>query len=391
MRHQRWLVLLGNVVLLSSLLCPRVSAAPQYQGAVTMVQVTLTDESCTPSVDSVPAGPVTFTIQNVGGERVAEVELFRGSFIIGERENLTAGRSGSFSVNLVPGEYELFCPGAAQERTRFSVVAPAGGASSGPMMNPVIVAAFNEASNAYRAYVRQEVELLVASTQEFTDAVVAGNLDQAMALYPRARYHWETIEPVAESFGDLDAAVDMREDDADEPDEFTGFHRLEKAIWEDRNLTGMTPIAQQLLADIRRLHALVNAPTFGLDAAQIANGASELLDEVAQSKVTGEEERYSKLDLLDMAANVEGSRKAFELLRPGLSMIDSALASEISRRFDAMDATLAPHRRGEGWVSYDALSADQVRALSVAVNDLAEPLSTVAALVVAYTEGDSGD
>ena len=48
----------------------------------------------------------------------------------------------------------------------------------------------------------------------------------------------------------------------------------------------------------------------------MANGAKSLLDEVAKSKVTGEEERYSHIDLVDFAANVDGSKYAYTELRP---------------------------------------------------------------------------
>ena len=49
---------------------------------------------------------------------------------------------------------------------------------------------------------------------------------------------------------------------------------------------------------------------------QIANGANELLGEVSASKITGEEERYSHIDLVDFEANVEGAEAAFEAVEP---------------------------------------------------------------------------
>ena len=44
-----------------------------------------------------------------------------------------------------------------------------------------------------------------------------------------------------------------------------------------------------------------------LQPAQVANGSVDLLGEVAKSKVTGEEERYSHTDLGDFEANVDGA------------------------------------------------------------------------------------
>ena len=61
---------------------------------------------------------------------------------------------------------------------------------------------------------------------------------KAKELFAPARYHYETIEPVAESFGDLDPAIDARIDDVDDPARWTGFHRLEKMLWVDDTTKG---------------------------------------------------------------------------------------------------------------------------------------------------------
>ena len=151
-------------------------------------------------------------------------------------------------------------------------------------------------------YLEQESAVLVSETKEFTDAVKAGDVAQAKAEFTNARVHYESIEPVAESFGDLDPEIDAREGDV--PDaEWGGFHRIEKQLWVDGNTTGMAPVADKLLTDVKELQAKI--PGIDLEPAQIANGAVELLNEVAKSKVTGEEDRYSHTDLYDFAANVD--------------------------------------------------------------------------------------
>ena len=62
---------------------------------------------------------------------------------------------------------------------------------------------------------------------------MAGDDDEARALYPVARTHWERIETVAESFGDLDPKMDAREADVDfaAGDKWTGWHVIEKDLW----------------------------------------------------------------------------------------------------------------------------------------------------------------
>ncbi|MDH6584228.1 iron uptake system EfeUOB component EfeO/EfeM [Streptomyces sp. SAI-133] len=117
----------------------------------------------------------------------------------------------------------------------------------------------------------------------------------------------------------------------------------------------------------------------------MANGAKELLDEVATGKVTGEEERYSHTDLVDFKANVEGAEKSYELLKPVAEENDAALVAELDKQFAALDTLLDKYRADKS--SYDFTSYDKVgdadrKQLSDGVNALAEPLSKLAAAVV---------
>ncbi len=185
---------------------------------------------------------------------------------------------------------------------------------------------------------------------------------------------------MAESFGDLDPRIDVRIADVADPSTWTGFHRIEQALFEKGTTDGMAPVAQQLVADVGQLNTLVQTTTY--QPADLANGASGLLDEVAKSKVTGEEEAYSHLDLLDFAANVEGSRKAFDLLTPALQVTDADLVTTIQGRFDDVQTALQPYRRGDGYALYTELTPDQVKDLATAVDALAEPLSQVSGKVV---------
>ena len=149
----------------------------------------------------------------------------------------------------------------------------------------------------------------MTATQTFVDAVVAGDVAAAKAAYGPARVPYERIEPVAETFGDLDPGIDARAGDVSEK-KWSGFHKIEQALFVNGTTDGMAPVAQQLLKDVKRLQSLV--PDVELEPATIANGAVELLNEVAASKITGEEERYSHLDLVDFQANVEGSKAAYD-------------------------------------------------------------------------------
>src|SRR5262249_46523248 len=155
--------------------------------------------------------------------------------------------------------------------------------------------------------------------------------------------------------------IDARENDVPRS-EWGGFHRIEKALWEEGTANGMAPVARQLLADVEELQEKVKK--IDLQAVQIANGANELLGEVSASKITGEEERYSHIDLVDFEANVEGAEAASDALEPLLSAKNPKLAEEIEADFDKVYADLKPYRRGDGFVSYTDLTAADTRKLA---------------------------
>ncbi|GAA1841637.1 iron uptake system protein EfeO [Pseudonocardia ailaonensis] len=352
---------------------PSQQAAPAEQAAT--VNVALSDAGCSPTPATVPSGPVTFAVTNSGSAAVTEAELQAAGKILGEKENITQGLNGTFALRLEPGTYSVYCPGGQKDTWTFTVT---GTGPAAPTAAPDTNVA--DATTKYHDYVVSEVNLLQPATKTFTDAVRAGDMAKAEAAFGAAREHYESIEPVAESFGDLDPDIDARADDVDDPAKWTGFHRIEKALWQDRSLAGMAPIADKLDADIATLKANVATATY--QPAQLANGASDLLTEVSTSKVTGEEDRYSHTDLWDFAANIAGARTAFELLMPALQAKDADLAQQTEARFVDVTQQLARFKQGDGYVDYSTVGDADRRTLANSVNALAEPLSQVAGKVV---------
>jgi iron uptake system component EfeO len=314
---------------------------------------------------------VTFEVSNDGAAGVTELELLDGDKILGERENLSDGLSGNFTVSLDAGTYTLYCPGGdSADRGTLTVTGASKASASAEDQSAV---------ETYRRYIEQNTDLLVNRTKPFVAAVVAGNVAAAKGLYTDARIPYERVEPVAESFGNLDPEIDARAGDVP-AGQFGGFHRIEQALWVDGTAQGMAPVARKLLGDVELLQAKVK--TIKLEPAQIANGANELLGEVSASKITGEEERNSHTDLYDFEANVDGSKAGFDSVKPLLARRNPELAKEIDQRFVDVQNALAPYRAGDGFDLYGELTEADKRKLSQAIDALGEPLSQVAAIVV---------
>lgn len=362
--------------------------ANDASGGGDAIAVTSTADECRLSDAEAPSGTLTFQVTNEGSD-VTEFYLLAedGLRVISEVENVGPGLSRDLVVQARPGSYVAACkPGMVGDGIRSDFTVTDSGVEVGPTGD--VAEQLAAAETSYAAYVRDQVEALITGTQEFADAYVAGDDDAARELYAPVRVHWERVEPVAESFGDLDPILDAREADLVEGDVWSGWHLLEKDLWPpDAAANGgaeYTPLTQAereaeaaaLVENTQKLVDAVNDPGFTFEAFQITNGAKELLDEVATGKVTGEEETWSHTDLWDFQANVDGARIAYEVVEDVVRAEDSALADELDQRFVELQALLTSYGSVEdGFVLYDELTAEQVRELAAAVDALSEPLS----------------
>ncbi|WP_333891786.1 EfeM/EfeO family lipoprotein [Mycolicibacterium gadium] len=209
-----------------------------------------------------------------------------------------------------------------------------------------------QAAAEYKTYAVGQVDELVGVVKVFTDAVRANNLQAAQDAYAPSRVPWERIEPLAGLVEEIDGKVDARVDDFAGVDdaEFTGWHRLEYLLFQQNTTEGGAPFADQLDADIAALKEQFAAVE--VKPVDVATGAAELIEEVSEGKITGEEDRYSKTDLWDFDANLQGSQAAVDKLKPALEKTDPELLGKIDTGFADINATLQPLRRGDGWVLY---------------------------------------
>ena len=242
-----------------------------------------------------------------------------------------------------------------------------------------------QGTDGYAKYVNTQVAALLTAAQEFDKTLPGTNLAAAQAAYMKARPFYEKIEPVAESFvigkDSIDADIDVRAGDVP-ASQWRGFHRIEKALFQQKTLAGMGAYGDKLVADIQRLQKLTTGLAY--KPTELANGAQSLLDEVSSSKITGEEERYSHIDLLDFANNDEGAEQAFAQLQPALQKIDPALTASIAANFTALDKLVESYRtttNASGYKLYTELTAADKRKLAAAVKAVQEPLSKVASKV----------
>jgi len=200
----------------------------------------------------------------------------------------------------------------------------------------------------YKDFAIEKIDGLVTQTQQFVDYLAAGKIEEAKALYPIVRMNFETAEPIAESFGDLDPRIDARKADLEPGDVWTGFHPIEEILWVNNTTDGTEKYTAQLMSDVKELRAKV--ATVEVTPDLMVLGAVDLLNEVSTSKISGEEEIFSHTDLYDFQGNI------------------------LDLRFSEVNQLLAAQKVDGKFKYYTELTDKEVAGLAEAVNKLGEPL-----------------
>ena len=244
--------------------------------------------------------------------------------------------------------------------------------------------ALDKATSEYKTFVEGQIDQLLTDTEKFESLLKEGKLDEAKKIYPLIRMSYERSEPIAESFGESDVKIDFRL--ADYMDEnkteegWSGFHRIEKILWEQNTTSGTETYANQLVNDIKELKAKV--ATVEVTTDMMLTGAVDLLNEVATSKITGEEEIYSHTDLYDFRANIEGAEKIFQLFKPLIKNKDEKLVASLEKEFKNVNSLLDKHMTdSQHYKLYTDLTKEDTKELAEAVTKLGEPLSQMGVIL----------
>ena len=85
----------------------------------------------------------------------------------------------------------------------------------------------------------------------------------------------------------------------------------------------------------------------------------EPLEQVATVKLAGDEERYSRLDLVDANANVKGAQQVYDALRPIVLTQDPELVLKVDTRFATLEEDLAQYNLGASFAALRRRSASR--------------------------------
>lgn len=325
------------------------------------VDIVVTSAKCTPEPSTVAPGVVAFTVTDKGSSSVTEVELHQpDGYLLAEQSNLSGAVRGGFSATLSDGTYRIYCPGASQTTANLTVSGISTGSSW--KQDPQLV----QALASFTQWVSAQMPTLVTATSAFANAVKAGDLTQAEELYVPAREDFEAIEPESETFANLYLDIDGQIESFGNPTQFQGFHELEEAMWVGDSLAGQAGDAQELLGDVEQLKTLLVPVTY--QPAQIVDFAYSQLTEATSFVLSGAEERYSNLELVDLKGAYDGASEAETLLAPALAQLSPSALHGLQTALSGFANGLAqcaqsPGEADSGYESYAQVGTSQRQSL----------------------------
>ena len=340
---------------------------------------------CVASPDTVAAGAVTFNVRNVDAVGVSEVELLSDQRIRGERENLAPGFDATFTATLDGGSYEIYCPGAA--------------------CRPDAVHRHRRG----RRHLRRHRRAAAAGHRRLRRLHrLAGRVPGRGRRHPADRDRRRrrdrgarapTRRPARTTSGSSPSpsrsATSTRRSTcasatSSDPATWTGFHPIEKLLFEGGTTAGAETLAATLVTDIARAAVPdrgAAAPTPGPTppATVTWSTRSPTAPSRCSARCRLQDHRRGGVLLQDRPARLPGQRRGFAagLRRPEAGAEPDRPGPGHRRQRDQFDALLAlldTHRDPAaigGFTLYDDLTDAQITALSHALSAVIEPLSTV--------------
>jgi len=351
-------------------------AAAKHQTHHDEIVVTIHGHACEPNALTVPAGRASFRIIN-RSDRAVEWEILDGVLVLEERENIAPGLSQVINAKLLPGDYAITCGLLSNPRGTLHVT-PTAESDAQAQAKPSMVAFIGPLSE-FRVYLSSQGNALVKAVTALQQAIDAGDLAQAQALYVPAREAYQRLAAASQRLAELDNAINARADYFEKREQdpsFSGFHRLEYSLFQQRSLDGLAPLAQRLVNDVSSLKQQLLAQS--LPPEQLVSIVVRNLNSLANVRaVSGEEERYSHIDLNGFAANLDAARKVVDLMRPLLSKSAADLLPTIDTALAAFETQLNGLKVDGQFSRYDSVTADQRKQIADKAKALAAALDGI--------------
>jgi high-affinity iron transporter len=347
----------------------------------TSSSIALSETACGTGWTNPRAGAQSFSLTN-NGDNTAEVFLINpgNNAVFAEIENLAPGTTRPLTVTLSGGAYAFRCAftdGTALSSKTYTVGGGSSGGSSG--FAPVTDQDLQQPVADYRAYVQQNLPVLLADSQRLAADLAAGNLGAAKTDWLTAHLDYEGLGAAYGTFADFDAKIDGRATGlpggTGDPS-WTGFHRIEFGLWHGQSAAVLKPLGDQLVSDVQ---GLIKAfPGQSTDPNDLPLRTHEILENTLQFQLTGIADYGSGTALATASANLHGTQVVLSTLIGLMQARDPQALKSIDTWIQTVAADLnAAHDPDGSWTALDQLTAAQRQKINGDLGELLEQLSVV--------------
>jgi high-affinity iron transporter len=328
------------------------------------------------------------------GHALVDVTLqgARTSLIYGELDAMAPGTTRTMTAVIPPGRFRLGCTYSENA----TVYSPTVTVSGPPVHNahPYRQVTYGQIASLvtkYRAEVSAGLAVLATDTDHLRTAADAGQVEQAKQAWLVAHLDYARLGAAYDTFGDFNDEIDGRPNGlplgVDDPS-WTGFLRLEYALWQNQPSAVVASTADQLDTYVHQLVAAFGEQTTPLN--DLSLRTHEILENTLQFELTGESDQGSHTGLATAEANVQGTETILAIIAPLLSerapVLLTTLKSDLQGLGTLLDTYQGP---GEAWTPVQSLSQTQREQLDGSMGEYLEAVSPVPDLLELQPEASS--
>jgi iron uptake system EfeUOB component EfeO/EfeM len=316
------------------------------------------------------------------GTSLVDVKLLgaRNSLIYGEVEAMAPHTTRTLTAVIPPGKFRLGCT-YSENATVYSRVVSV----SGPPVHdahPYRQVTYGELAPLaamYRAKVSAGLGVLATDTDRLRAAADAGQLATAEQAWLVAHLDYARLGAAYDTFGDFNDEIDGRPNGlplgVDDPG-WTGFLRVEFALWHDQPAATVAGTADQLDAYVHQLVAAFPEETIPFN--DLSLRTHEILENTLQFELTGETDEGSHTGLATAEANVQGTQMILAVITPLLERRNARLVTTLNTDLRDLATLIESYQLSPGsWTPIQELSTTQREDLDGALDAYLEAVSPV--------------
>jgi high-affinity iron transporter len=328
------------------------------------------------------------------GNSVVDVTLLGSNHLLiyGEIEAMAPGTTRTLTAVIPPGRFRLGCT-YSENATVYSPLVTVSGAAvhDAHPYQQVTYSQIAPLVTRYRADVSAGLAVLATDTDRLRALIDTGQLVQAKQAWLVAHLDYARLGAAYDTFGDFNDEIDGRPNGllqgVDDPS-WTGFLRLEYALWQNQPATAVAPVADQLDTYVRQLVLAFAEQTTPLN--DLSLRAHEILENTLQFDLTGETDQGSHTGLATAGANVQGTEMILGVIAPLLEKGEPTLLSKLRSELSQLAALLKAYQLSDGtWTPAQSLTQTQREHLDAAIGNYLETVSPVPDLLEIPPEASS--